>query len=61
MEDNGTTIWIDRETKDELQKIADNNGRTQIGQIRWWIKHELAALNETQQLEPEKSSEQSGQ
>lgn len=39
--DNGTSIWLDVETRDKLKKLADENGRTVAGQIRWMLK-ELA-------------------
>jgi hypothetical protein len=58
---DGTTVWIDKETREDLQKLAQINERSVAGQIRWMVKRDLAALNETQQSEPEKSSEQSGQ
>lgn len=42
--DNGTSIWLDVETRDKLKKLADENGRTMAGQIRWMLK----ALEETE-------------
>lgn len=42
----GTTIWIDRETKNELQKIADEHGRTLVGQLRWLIRRELPEIDD---------------
>lgn len=43
-EDNGTTIWVDPETKIDLQRLAEINGRSLVGQIRWMVKRDLAEL-----------------
>lgn len=48
----GTTIWIDRETKNELQKIADEHGRTLVGQLRWLIRRELPEIDDADDVEP---------
>jgi len=41
---NGTTIWVDPETKDELQRLAESNGRSLVGQLRWMLKIALYEL-----------------
>lgn len=41
-DDNGTSIWIDKETKKTLAELARKNGRTVIGQIRLMLEKELA-------------------
>ena len=53
--ENGTTIWVDRETKEDLQKIADINGRNIIGQIRWMVREAMKDLG-LEQVNQEKQS-----
>jgi len=50
---NGMLIWVDDNTGEELKKVADQNGRTVVGQIRWMLKK----LAETQVEEMNISSD----
>lgn len=38
--DNGTTVWVDVETKESLQYLASYFGRTLVEQLRRMIKAE---------------------
>jgi hypothetical protein len=34
---NGKMIWVDEETHNRIAGLADANGRTIVGQLRWMI------------------------
>jgi len=54
MEDgNGTTLWVDRWTKDGLRKLAKANDRSVAGQLRFMVKRDLAEIGEVQQEQSE--------
>jgi hypothetical protein len=42
--DEGTTLWIDKETRNNLRILAEANSRSVAGQIRWMVKVELLKL-----------------
>lgn len=33
-----TAIFVKKETRDELKKLASSEGRTMMGQIETWVK-----------------------
>ena len=35
------SVWFDSVSYKSLRKIADKNGRSMIGQIRFWINEEV--------------------
>ncbi len=53
MNDNGTTVWVDRETRQDLQEAADGNGRSVIDQIRWMVKKALKELEQSGEKQPD--------
>jgi hypothetical protein len=44
MADEGTTIWVDRKTKEDLIRLAKANDRSAAAQLRWIVKREIEAL-----------------
>lgn len=48
MSENGTSMWIDIETRDRLKKIADFYRRSLANQIRWFVIVEEARIEKLQ-------------
>jgi len=48
---DGSTIWLDEETKQDLKKLAALNDRSLVGQIRWLIRQALAKFEEQPVIE----------
>jgi len=41
---SSTSIWIDRETHNDLRFLANANERSIAGQLRWMVKIELSKV-----------------
>ncbi len=51
----GTTLWIDDETKSGLKKLAKANERSAAAQLRWMVKRELEMLEASKEENQPKS------
>jgi len=51
--DSGTTIWVDRETKDAIDELAEESSRSTIDEIRWLIRMEKIRLTQRRYAEEE--------